>query len=124
MPRATNNPAGRARRKKILKLASGYRGSHHRLYKTARQAVDHAGVYAYRDRRNRKRDFRKLWIARINAAARACGLSYSRFIVGLKLANIDINRKVLADIAATDEVTFGQLVEQAKASLDAAPVAQ
>ncbi len=121
MPRSTNAPAGRARRKKILKLASGYRGSHHRLYKTARQSVDHAGVYAYRDRRNRKRDFRKLWIARINAAVRACGLSYSVFIAGLKLANIDINRKVLADIAATDEVAFAQLVEQVKAKLDAAP---
>lgn len=117
MPRATNAPASRSRRKKFLKLASGYRGSHHRLYKTARQSVEHAGLYAYRDRKARKRDFRKLWIARINAATRAMGISYSRFILGLKMANIDINRKVLADIAATDEVAFGQLVAQVKEQL-------
>lgn len=117
MPRATNAPASRSRRKKFLKLASGYRGSHHRLYKTARQTVEHAGVYAYRDRKARKRDFRKLWIARINAATRACGLSYSRFILGLKLANIDINRKTLADIAVTDEVAFGLLVDRVKEQL-------
>ncbi len=120
MPRATNAPASRDRRKKFLKLASGYRGSHHRLYKTARQTVEHAGVYAYRDRKARKRDFRKLWIARINAATRALGLSYSRFILGLKMANIDINRKVLADIAATDEVTFNQLVQRVKEQLKSA----
>ncbi|NIA13486.1 MAG: 50S ribosomal protein L20 [Nitrospiraceae bacterium] len=118
MPRATNAPASRSRRKKFLKLASGYRGSRHRLYKTARQAVEHSGVYAYRDRKARKRDFRKLWIARINAASRACGLTYSRFMRGLKLAEIDVNRKMLAEIAATDEVAFGQLVEQAKQQLD------
>lgn len=118
MPRATNNPASRRRRKKVLKLASGYRGSHHRLIKTAKQAVDHAGQYAYRDRKNRKRDFRKLWIARINAGARANGLSYSRFIAGLKAANVDLDRKVLAEIAATDEAAFTQLVEQAKAGLE------
>jgi large subunit ribosomal protein L20 len=120
MPRATNAPASRSRRKKFLKLASGYRGSHHRLYKTARQTVEHAGVYAYRDRKARKRDFRKLWIARINAATRALGISYSRFILGLKMANIDINRKALADIAATDEVAFGQLVAQVKEQLETA----
>ncbi len=119
MPRSTNAPASRSRRKKFLKLASGYRGSHHRLYKTARQAVEHAGVYAYRDRKTRKRDFRKLWIARISAATRACGLNYSRFILGLKLAKVDINRKMLADIAATDEVAFGHLVAQAKEQLSA-----
>ena len=118
MPRSTNAPASRSRRKKFLKLAAGYRGSRHRLYKTARQAVEHAGVYAYRDRKARKRDFRKLWIARINAASRACGLTYSRFMRGLKLAEIDVNRKMLAEIAATDEVAFGQLVEQAKQQLD------
>lgn len=117
MPRSTNAPASRSRRKKYLKQAEGFRGSHHRLYKTARQAVDHAGQYAYRDRKNRKRDFRKLWIARINAATRACGMSYSRFMCGLKMANIEVNRKMLAEIAATDEVAFGQLVEQAKAGL-------
>jgi large subunit ribosomal protein L20 len=120
MPRATNNPASRSRRKKFIKLASGYRGSRHRLIKTARQAVEHAGVYAYRDRKARKRDFRKLWIARINAATRAAGMNYSTFIRGLKLANIDINRKMLAEIAATDEVHFTQLIETVKAQLEAA----
>ena len=119
MPRATNNPASRSRRKKILNLASGYRGSRHRLIKTAKQAVDHAGQYAYRDRKVRKREFRKLWIARINAGARANGMSYSRFIAGLKAANIDLDRKVLADIAVADEAMFAQLVAQAKASLEA-----
>ena len=120
MPRATNAPASRRRRKKVLKRAAGYRGSRHRLYKTAYQAVEHAGTYAYRDRKTRKRDFRKLWIARINAAARSCGMSYSRFIRGLKMAEVDVNRKVLAEIAATDEASFEQLVELAKASLDGA----
>ncbi|HOE66213.1 MAG TPA: 50S ribosomal protein L20 [Candidatus Hydrogenedentes bacterium] len=117
MPRANFAPASRARRKKVLNLASGYRGSHHRLLKTARQTVEHAGVYAYRDRRVRKRDFRKLWIARINAAVRACGITYSVFIKGLKDANVDVNRKVLADIAATDTDRFNQLVELVKANL-------
>lgn len=119
MPRASRGPASRDRRRKYMKLASGYRGGHHRLYKTARQAVERAACFAYRDRRARKRDFRRLWIARINAATRACGISYSRFIAGLKKANIDINRKMLADIAATDEVAFGQLVETVKAQLNA-----
>lgn len=119
MPRSTNAPASRARRKKYLKLASGFRGSKHRLYKTARQAAEHAGAHAYAGRRVRRRDFRMLWIARINAATRACGISYSRFMRGLKLANIEINRKMLAEIAATDEVAFGQLVEQARKSLEA-----
>jgi large subunit ribosomal protein L20 len=118
MPRALNNPASRQRRKKIIKLAAGYRGSRHRLWKTAKQAVDHAGQYAYRDRRTRKRDFRKLWIARINAGARANGMTYSHFINGLKKANIDLDRKVLAEIAATDENAFAAIVEQAKAALE------
>jgi len=120
MPRATNKPASRRRRKKILELASGYRGSRHRLLKTAKQAIDHSGQYAYRDRKARKRDFRRLWIARINAGARANGLSYSRFMDGLKKANIALDRKVLAEIAATDEVTFAQIVERAKAGLETA----
>lgn len=120
MPRATNAPASRQRRKKFVSLATGYRGSRHRLLKTARQAVEHSGRYAYRDRKARKRDFRKLWIARINAATRACGLSYSRFILGLRMANIDVNRKMLAEIAATDEARFTQLVEVVKAKLNAA----
>ncbi len=120
MPRSTNAPASRNRRRTIVKRAKGYRGSRHRLLKTAKQAVDHAGVYAYRDRKNRKRDFRRLWIARINAATRAQGISYSRFIQGLKLANIDLNRKMLADIAATDEARFNEIVAVAKTQLEAA----
>ena len=120
MPRATNNPASRRRRKKVLKLAEGYRGSRHRLYKTAKQAVDHAGQYAYRDRRARKSDFRKLWIARINAGVRANGLNYSQFMYGLRMANIEIDRKVLAELAATDEVAFAGIVEQVKACLASA----
>jgi len=120
MPRATNNPASRQRRKRILKLAEGYRGSHHRLVKTAKQAIDHAGQYAYRDRKTRKREFRRLWIARINAGCRANGINYSRFINGLKKANIDLDRKVLADLAATDEAAFAQIVEQVKAANEAA----
>jgi len=120
MPKPTNRPASRRRRKKVLKLAAGYRGSRHRLFKTAFQAVDHAGQYAFRDRKARKRDFRKLWIARINAGARAHGMTYSRFIDGLKKANIDLDRKVLADIAVHDEAAFAALVEQARAVLDTA----
>ena len=119
MPRATNAPASRRRRKKYSKLASGYRGSRHRLLKTARQAVERAGQYAYRDRKQRKREFRKLWIARINAATRASGLSYSRFIRGLKLAEVDVNRKMLAEIAVSDEAAFTRLVELAKTKLQA-----
>ncbi len=118
MPRANNAPASRRRRNKILKLASGYRGSRHRLLKTAKQAVDHAGVYSYRDRKVRKREFRKLWIARINAGARANGLTYSRFMSGLKMANIGLDRKMLADLAVRDEVAFAQIVAQVKATLD------
>lgn len=117
MPRATNSQASRERRKKYVKRASGYRGSRHRLMKTARQAVEKAGQYAYRDRKTRKREFRKLWITRINAATRASGLSYSRFIRGLKLANVDLDRKVLAELAVSDEDGFSKLVELAKESL-------
>ncbi len=120
MPRVKSAPASRSRRKKFIKRAKGYRGSRHRLLKTARQAVEHAGVYAYRDRKVRKRDFRKLWIARINAATRANGLTYSRFIQGLRLAEIDVNRKMLAEIAATDEARFVELVDIVKAQLNTA----
>ena len=120
MPRATNNPASRQRRKKVIKRAAGYRGSRHRLWKTAKQAVDKANQYAYRDRKARKRDFRKLWIARINAGARAHGLTYSRFMNGLRKADIALDRKALAEIAATDEVAFGEIVQRVKAVLDAA----
>ncbi|MBI5091293.1 MAG: 50S ribosomal protein L20 [Candidatus Hydrogenedentes bacterium] len=121
MPRSTNGPASRARRKKFINLAAGYRGSRHRLIKTVRQATEHAGVYAYRDRKVRKREFRKLWIARINAATRACGITYSRFMNGLKRADIGVNRKMLADIAVTDEPAFIELVKLVKARLDATP---
>jgi large subunit ribosomal protein L20 len=117
MPRATNSPASRRRRKRVLKQAKGYWGGRKRLYRTAREAVDRAGAYAYRDRRTRKRDFRRLWIARINAAARQNGLSYSRFMDGLKRADVSVNRKVLADIAVNDSEAFEKLVDVAKAQL-------
>lgn len=120
MSRPNSRPASRDRRKKVLKLAEGYRGSRHRLFKTADAAVDHAGQYAFRDRKARKRDFRKLWIARINAGARANGITYSRFMDGLKKANIDLDRKVLADIAVQDEAGFARLCELAKAGLEVA----
>ncbi|AUS95752.1 50S ribosomal protein L20 [Clostridium thermosuccinogenes] len=107
----------RARHKKILKLAKGYFGAKSKLFRTANQAVMKSLVYAYRDRRAKKRDFRKLWIARINAAARINGLSYSRFMNGLKKANITLNRKVLADMAVNDAEAFAQLVEKAKQAL-------
>ena len=119
MPRATNNPASRRRRNKVLKQASGYRGSRHRLFKTAQQAVDHSGVYAYRDRKNRKREFRRLWIARINAGARANGMTYNRFMEGLHKADIGLDRKVLAELAVNNADAFAALVERAKASLAA-----
>ncbi len=118
MPRATNAPAARRRRNKYIKAATGYRHSHRRRYRTARESVERAGVYAYRDRKARKREFRKLWIVRINAASRAAGLSYSQFIRGLKLAKVDVDRKNLAELAATDETSFEQLVEIAKSALD------
>ena len=105
------------RRKKILKLAKGYYGSKHLLYKTAHEQVMRSLNYSYRDRRNTKRDFRKLWITRINAAANQNNISYSKLMHGLKLANIDINRKMLSEIAINDEAGFKQLVETAKKSL-------
>ena len=114
MPRVKGGIVTRKRRKKVLKLAKGHFGSKHRLYKVANQSVMKAGMYAYRDRRNKKRDFRKLWITRINAAARMNGLSYSRLMHGLKVANIDVNRKMLADLAVTDAQAFAQLAETAK----------
>lgn len=119
MPRATNNPASRQRRKKVLKLAAGYRGARHKLYKTAQQAVDHSGQYAYRDRRNRKREFRRLWIARINAGARANGITYNRLIEGLHKADIGLDRKMLAELAVNNAEAFAALVEKAKATLAA-----
>lgn len=117
MPRATNSPASRDRRRKILKRAEGYRGSHHRLFKTAKQAVDHAGQYAYRDRKARKREIRALWIARINAKARSYGLSYNRLVFGLHRAGMNVNRKMVADLAVKDEEAFAKLVEIAKSAI-------
>ena len=102
---------------KVLKKAKGYYGARSRVYRVAKQAVIKAGQYAYRDRRNRKRAFRALWIARINAGARANGLSYSRLIAGLKKANVEIDRKVLADLAMNEQQAFAAVVEKAKASL-------
>lgn len=107
----------RKRHKKILKLAKGYRGAKSKLYRTANQAVMKSLVYSYIGRKQKKRDFRQLWIARINAAARMNGMSYSRFMNGLKKADITINRKMLAEIAVNDEKAFASLVEKAKASL-------
>jgi large subunit ribosomal protein L20 len=113
MPRVKGTHVTKNRRKKTLKLAKGYYGAKHLLYKTAKEQVMHSLKYAYRDRRRRKRDFRKLWITRINAAAKLNNLSYSRLINGLKLANIEINRKVLADIAVQDPKGFTAICTQA-----------
>ena len=118
MPRVKGSFVTRQRRKKILKLAKGYYGAKHLLYKTAKEQVMHSLKYAYRDRRRRKRDFRKLWITRINAAARMNEMSYSRLINGLKLANIEINRKMLADIAVNDAKGFSALCKQAQKALE------
>jgi len=117
MPRVKGGTVTRRRRKKVLKLAKGYFGSKHRLYKVANQQVMKSLMYAYRDRRQKKRDFRKLWITRINAAARQNGLSYSRLMHGLKLAGIEVNRKMLADLAVSDERAFAQLADAAKEKL-------
>jgi len=117
MARVKGGTVARKRRKRILKLAKGYFGSKHRLYKTANEQVMRSLQYAYRDRRQKKRDFRKLWITRINAAARMNGLSYSKFMHGLKLAEIDINRKMLADIAVNDDKAFAEIANAAKAAM-------
>lgn len=119
MPRVKGGVAAHARHKKILKLAKGYRGRRGNTFRMAKQAVMKAGQYAYRDRRAKKREFRQLWIARINAATRELGLTYSRFIAGLALANIEIDRKVLADMAIHDAAGFASIVEQVKAKLAA-----
>ncbi|WP_080874172.1 50S ribosomal protein L20 [Oceanobacillus timonensis] len=117
MPRVKGGTVTRRRRKRVLKLAKGYYGSKRTLFKTAKQQVIKSGQYAYRDRRQKKRDFRKLWISRINAAARLNDISYSKLMHGLKLAGIDINRKMLSDLAINDEQAFTQLVSQAKDAL-------
>jgi len=117
MPRVKGGIVSRRRRKRVLKMAKGYFGSKHALYKTANEQVMKSLSYAYRDRRQRKRDFRKLWIARINAGARLNGLSYNQFMYGLKQANIDINRKMLADIAINDNMTFTTICNTVKKQL-------
>ena len=119
MARVKRGVVARARHKKVLKKAKGYYGARSKLFKTAKQAVIKAGQYAYRDRRQRKRQFRALWITRINAAARLHGMSYSRLINGLSLAEIEVDRKVLADLAVRDPDAFGAIAEQAKAAMAA-----
>ncbi len=116
MPRVKRGVTARARHKKVLKQAKGYYGARSRVYRVAKQAVIKAGQYAYRDRKQRKRQFRALWIVRINAAARLCGMSYSRFINGLNKANVVIDRKVLADIAVRDMDAFAEIAKIAKAN--------
>ncbi len=117
MPRVTNAPAANKRRKKILKHAKGYFARKSKLYRYAKDAVDHAWQYAYRDRKKKKSTARQLWIVRLSAAVRAQGMSYSRFIEGIKAANIDMDRKVLADLAVRDEVAFNAVVKQAQDAL-------
>jgi large subunit ribosomal protein L20 len=119
MPRVKRGVTARARHKKIIALAKGYRGRRKNVYRIAKQAVMKAGQYAYRDRRQKKRQFRSLWIARINAAARELGLKYSTFMNGLKKAQIEVDRKVLADLAVFDKPAFAALALQAKAQLGA-----
>jgi large subunit ribosomal protein L20 len=116
MPRAKGGPKTRARRKRVLNLAEGYWGAKSKLFRSATEAVDRALKYAYRDRKARKRDFRRLWIARINAAARLNGMSYSRFIAGLAKNGVEIDRKILADLAISDPKGFTKLVETSKAA--------
>ncbi len=121
MPRATNGPASRERRKKLLEKAKGFRGRRSKLFRYAKNAIMKAQYWAFRDRKTRKRNFRMLWQQRINAAARANGLTYSRFIEGLNAAGIDLDRKVLADIAVQDESAFKALIAKAKTALAAKP---
>ncbi|WP_174614002.1 50S ribosomal protein L20 [Virgibacillus ihumii] len=117
MPRVKGGTVTRRRRKRVLKLAKGYYGSKRTLFKTAKQQVMKSGQYAYRDRKQRKREFRKLWIARINAAARLNDISYSKMMHGLKVAGIEVNRKMLSDLAVNDEKGFAQLAQKAKSAL-------
>ncbi len=119
MPRVKRGVTAKARHKKVLKAAKGYYGARSKIYRVAKQAVTKAGQYAYRDRKQRKRQFRSLWIVRINAAAREFDLSYSRLINGLIKAGIEIDRKVLADLAVHDKIAFGSIAEKAKAALAA-----
>jgi len=121
MSRVSNSVATRRRRKKILKMAGGARGARSRLFKNAKETVKRGLQYAYRDRRVRKRVFRQLWIARINAAVRANGLKYSEFVHGMKLAGIELDRKVIAELAIHDQMAFSELVDKARAGLNQAP---
>ncbi|OJF95746.1 50S ribosomal protein L20 [Alkalibacterium sp. 20] len=118
MARVKGGTVTRRRRKRVLKLAKGYYGAKHRLFKVAKQQVMKSYMYAFRDRKQNKRNFRRLWIARINAASRMNGLSYSKFMHGLKIAGIDMNRKMLADLAINDSVAFTSLTDQAKDALN------
>jgi large subunit ribosomal protein L20 len=124
MARTARSVHARKKRRKVLEQAKGYRGTKHSSYKRAKEQVWKSGVYAYEGRKQRKRDFRALWIQRINAGAREHGLSYSRLIHGLKLAEVDLDRKILADLAATEPEIFGAIVAQAKNALDGKPVEQ
>jgi large subunit ribosomal protein L20 len=117
MPRVKRGVTARARHKKVFKQTKGFRGRRKNVYRVAKQALMKAGQYAYRDRRAKKREFRALWIARINAAVRELGMSYSTFMAGLKRANIEIDRKVLADLAVSDKAAFNQIASQVKATL-------
>ncbi|MEN9576028.1 MAG: ribosomal protein [Verrucomicrobiota bacterium] len=121
--RVTNAPASRKRRKRIITAAKGYRMRRSKLYRYASDAVDHARQYAYRDRKTKKRLYRRLWQVRINAAVRAAGLTYSRFMEGVKAAQIGLDRKVLSDLAATDAVAFAEIIKAAQTALAAKPAA-
>lgn len=118
MPRATNSPASRARRKRVIKSAKGYRGRRSKLFRYAKDATMKGKYWSYRDRKTRKRTFRYLWIQRLNAAARANGITYSRLAEGLKAAGIGLDRKVLADIAVSDETAFKGIIDQVKSALE------
>jgi large subunit ribosomal protein L20 len=118
MPRATNAPASRERRKRVIDSAKGYRGRRSKLFRYAKDATMKAKYWAYRDRKTRKRNFRMLWVQRLNAAVRAHGLTYSRFAEGLKAANIGLDRKILSELAITDEMAFKGIVEQVRTALD------
>ena len=122
MTRVKGGTVAKNRRRKVLKKAKGYFGSKHRLFKTAQEQVFHSGVYAYRDRRQNKRNFRKLWITRINAACRQCDISYSKFINGLNLAGVEINRKMLSELAIDNMNAFKELVNVAKSALEGKPI--
>ncbi len=118
MPRATNAPASRERRKRVIRKAKGYRGRRSKLFRYAKDATMKGQYWSYRDRKTRKRNFRYLWIQRLNAAARANGLTYSRFAEGLKAAGVGLDRKILADLAVNDEAAFKSIIEQVKSALD------